>query len=267
MGSSSPVSREKSNRMKILGVIPARYASSRFPGKPLVVIDGKTMIRRVYEQAVKCNKLIKVIVATDSETIASHVRLFHGNVMMTAEHHNSGTERCAEVLEKLRMEGEVFDYVINIQGDEPYIEPDQISQVAECFNNPQTQLATLIKRITSPEELSSANVVKVVADKMGYALLFSRSIIPFIRGRDQQEWLSAAAFYKHVGIYGYQASVLAKIVTLPVSELEHAESLEQLRWLDHGYRIITQVTEYESVAIDSPADLLKITNNTGTFLH
>jgi 3-deoxy-manno-octulosonate cytidylyltransferase (CMP-KDO synthetase) len=246
--------------MKILGVIPARYASSRFPGKPLVLINGKTMIHRVYEQAIKCDSLVKVMVATDSEAICNHVRLFHGNVLMTGKHHNSGTERCAEVLEKLRADGEDYDCLINIQGDEPYIEPDQISQVARCFNNPQTQLATLVKQISLQEELSSQDVVKVVVDKQGYALLFSRSVIPFFRGRDQQEWLSALNYYKHVGIYGYQSAVLEKIVALPVSELERAESLEQLRWLENGYKISIQITEYESTAIDSPADLLKITN-------
>ncbi|MCX6304813.1 MAG: 3-deoxy-manno-octulosonate cytidylyltransferase [Bacteroidetes bacterium] len=253
--------------MKFLGVIPARYASSRFPGKPLVVINGKTMIRRVYEQAMRCDKLDKVVVATDSAAIFNHVRMFGGNVLMTGEQHVSGTERCGEVVEKLRQEKETYDYVINIQGDEPYIEPEQISQVAACFDNPHTQLATLIKKITTREELTSPDVVKVVADIHGFALFFSRSVIPFFRGKEQKDWVSATTYYKHVGIYGYQTQVLEKIVALPVSELECAESLEQLRWLGQGYRIMTQVTEYESVAIDSPADLLKITNSTGTFLQ
>jgi 3-deoxy-manno-octulosonate cytidylyltransferase (CMP-KDO synthetase) len=248
--------------MKILGVIPARYASSRFPGKPLVVINGKTMIQRVYEQAIQCVELAKLVVATDSEAIFNHVRLFHGNVLMTGAHHNSGTERCSEVVGKLRLEGEEYDYVINIQGDEPYIEPEQISQVAACFNNPQTRLATLIKKIGHLEELNNHNVVKVVVDKQGFALFFSRSVIPFFRGKEQKDWLTAMTYYKHIGIYGYQTSVIEKIVALPVSELEHAESLEQLRWLDNGYRIMTHVTEFESIAIDVPADLLKITNRT-----
>ena len=251
--------------MKILGVIPARYASSRFPGKPLVVIDGKTMIRRVYEQAIQCGELSKVVVATDDEAIYNHVNLFGGNVLMTGTHHASGTERCCEVVEKLQIKGEEYDFVINIQGDEPFIEPEQISQVAACFNNPQTQLATLIKQIHSPDELTSQNVVKVVVDKLGYALLFSRSMIPFVRGKEQPDWLSAMTFYKHIGIYGYRTSVLRKIVELPVSTLELAESLEQLRWLDNGYSINVQITEFESIAVDTPADLLKITNRTGTF--
>ena len=246
--------------MKILGIIPARYASSRFPGKPLVVINGKTMIQRVYEQALQCNRLTKVIVATDNEPIFNHVRLFRGNVLMPSEQHRSGTERCLEVVENLHHAGEDYDYVINIQGDEPYIEPRQISQVADCLTNKNCMLATLIKKITSPEELTNPNVVKVAIASNGSALLFSRSAIPFIRGRDQKEWLSATAFYKHIGIYGYHSTVLEKIVALPVSPLETAESLEQLRWLEHGYSIQTQITEFESVAIDIPADLLKITN-------
>ena len=223
------------------------------------------MIQRVYEQAVQCNELKKVVVATDSEAICNHVRLFGGNVLMTGEHHNSGTERCNEVVKKLSLIDEVYDCVINIQGDEPFIEPLQISQVAECFTDPQTQLATLVKKIGLQEELTSQNVVKVVVDQQGYALYFSRSVIPFFRGRDQQDWLQAASYYKHIGIYGYLASVLEAIATLPVTELERAESLEQLRWLDYGYRIKTQVTEFESIAIDTPADLLKITNRAGTF--
>ena len=251
--------------MNILGVIPARYASSRFPGKPLVVINGKSMIQRVYEQAIQCDKLAKVVVATDNDAIFYHIRLFNGNVVMTGENHQSGTERCCEVVEKLRLEGEKYDYVINIQGDEPFIDPEQISQVAECFNDPQIHLATLIRKITSWEELASQNVVKVVVDKQGFALLFSRSIIPFSLGTSQPDWLSASTYYKHIGIYGYQTSILKQIVSLPVSELERAESLEQLRWIENGYRIKTHITMFDSIAIDSPADLLKITNRTGTF--
>jgi 3-deoxy-manno-octulosonate cytidylyltransferase (CMP-KDO synthetase) len=251
--------------MNILGVIPARYASSRFPGKPLVVIDGKTMIQRVYERAVQCDELAKVIVATDNQAIFNHVLSFNGNVMMTGEHHTSGTERCFEVVGNLQKKGEAYDSIINIQGDELFIEPGQIRQLTACFHNPETQLATLIKKITSLEELTSENVVKVVVSLEGNALLFSRAVIPFIRGKEQNEWLSAMTFYKHIGIYGYKTRVLEKIVGLPLSGLETAESLEQLRWLDHGYTITTQVTEYESIAIDVPADLLKITNRTGTF--
>ncbi|MEI7662371.1 MAG: 3-deoxy-manno-octulosonate cytidylyltransferase [Bacteroidota bacterium] len=253
--------------MTILGIIPARYASTRFPGKPLVLIDGKTMIRRVYEQATLCSCLDRVVVATDHEKIVRHVASFGGNVMMTGEHHRSGTERCMEVVEKLKETGETFDYVINIQGDEPFIDPAQITQLAGCFSRPGTLLATLIRKITKPEELVSPNVVKVVTDSQGSALFFSRSVIPFTRGAEMKNWLSATSYYKHIGIYGYSAPVLKTIVDLPPSPLEIAESLEQLRWLENGFKIQTQVTDYESVAIDTPDDLLKITNSNGTFLQ
>lgn len=246
--------------MKILGVIPARYASTRFPGKPLVVIDGKTMIRRVYEQSLKCDALTDTVVATDDEAIFKHVRLFNGNVLMTDPHHRSGTSRCSEVVEKLGKSGQYYDYVINIQGDEPFIDPEQIRQVAKCFENTEIQLATLIKKITDPADLINPNVVKVVVDNNGSALFFSRSPIPFKRGMDQDAWLTAATYYKHIGIYGYQSPVLKKIVDLKETPLEAAESLEQLRWIENGFRIQTHVTEFESIAIDAPADLLKITN-------
>jgi 3-deoxy-manno-octulosonate cytidylyltransferase (CMP-KDO synthetase) len=251
--------------MKILGVIPARYASTRFPGKPLAVINGKTMIQRVYEQAIHCKELEKVIVATDHKAISDHVHLFHGNVLMTDERHKTGTERCCEVVERLRMDGEHYDCVINVQGDEPYIQPAQISLVAACFTDPETHIATLIKKIATPEELSNPNVVKVVIDKQGYAIFFSRSIIPFVQGKAQSEWLSETTFYKHIGIYGYLTPVLQKIVSLPPSELELAESLEQLRWLENGQTIKTHITGFESIAIDTPADLLKIINTGQTF--
>jgi 3-deoxy-manno-octulosonate cytidylyltransferase (CMP-KDO synthetase) len=248
--------------MRILGIIPARYASTRFPGKPLAVIDGKTMIRRVYEQALKCDKLNRVMVATDNEAILDHVRLFSGHVLMTGRYHRSGTERCNEVVEILRNRGEEYDYVINIQGDEPFINPEQISLLIECFRNKKTRLATLIKKITEPEELTDSNIVKVTVGNDRSALLFSRSPIPFTRGADQASWLSVTTYYKHIGIYGYQALVLGDLVKLPETPLEMAESLEQLRWLEHGFRIQTQITDFESVAIDTPLDLLKITNRT-----
>ncbi len=246
--------------MKILGVIPARYASTRFPGKPLVVIDGKTMIRRVYEQCLKCDALTGTVVATDDEAIFNHVRLFNGQVLMTDPHHRSGTSRCNEVVENLGKSGQYYDFVINIQGDEPFIEPEQISQVANCFKNTDIQIATLIKKISDPADLANPNVVKVVVDKNGSALFFSRSPIPFKRGMAQDSWLSAATYYKHIGIYGYQSSVLKEIAVLKETPLEAAESLEQLRWIENGFSIQTHVTEFESIAIDAPADLLKITN-------
>jgi 3-deoxy-manno-octulosonate cytidylyltransferase (CMP-KDO synthetase) len=248
--------------MKALGIIPARYASTRFPGKPLAMIDGRSMIRRVYEQCVQCPDLSRVIVATDSREILHHVKNFGGETVLTSANHRSGTERCAEVLEKLgRGKGAVKpEAIINIQGDEPFIDPRQISQVVIAFRDPNTAIATLAKRITSPKEIRDPNVVKVVFSGNGAALYFSRSPIPFLRNHPVKEWLRQGIFYKHVGIYGYRPEVLGKLVTLPVSSLESAESLEQLRWLEAGFSITVRETEYETVAVDTPSDLLKITN-------
>jgi 3-deoxy-manno-octulosonate cytidylyltransferase (CMP-KDO synthetase) len=247
--------------MNILGIIPARFASSRFPGKPLVIIDGKSMIQRVYEQAGKCHELSDVIIATDNEVIYKHVLEFGGKVMMTSPNHTSGTERCREVMEKLAAENDLsFDAVINIQGDEPYIDPGQISDVANCLMQQGVQIATLVKKIQSIEELSNENVVKVVFDTQSRALYFSRSPIPFLRGKDLTLWLAHHDYFKHIGIYGYRTEILVRITELPVSTLEKAESLEQLRWLEHNYEIRVQETDIESMAIDTPADLLKITN-------
>ncbi|MEI6455168.1 MAG: 3-deoxy-manno-octulosonate cytidylyltransferase [bacterium] len=246
--------------MKILGIIPARYESTRFPGKPLVVIDGKTMIRRVYEQSVSCPLLDKVIIATDDTVIENHVTSFGGNVMMTKKQHKSGTERCSEVAAMLERKGEGFDVIINIQGDEPFIDPGQITQVCECFTNPEVRIATLVKRIKTESEVADPNVVKVVFDKDHRALYFSRSAIPYNRGKEHGSWTGASAYYRHVGIYGYRTGVLQEIVRLDPSPLEEAESLEQLRWLGHGIAVHVGETEFESVSIDTPADLLKITN-------
>ena len=247
--------------MNILGIIPARYASSRFPGKPLVMIDGKSMIQRVYEQALKCKELSSVIIATDSEIIEKHVRTFDGNVSMTSVHHNSGTERCNEVIEKLDMvQADPDTVVINIQGDEPFIDPRQISQLAEMFSDQDIQIATLIKRIKSDDELNNSNVVKVIFDKNFKAIYFSRFSIPFYRGKNREEWLKERAYFKHIGIYAYRAPVLREIAKLQGSPLEKAESLEQLRWIENGYAVHVRETEIESFSIDTPADLLKITN-------
>ena len=247
--------------MKILGIIPARYGSSRFPGKPLVMISGKSMIRRVYEQALQCRELSSVIIATDSKVIEKHVRSFDGNVMMTSSSHKSGTERCCEVLEKLEAAGAgPFDIVINIQGDEPFIDPRQISSLAEPFKNKNVCIATLVKKINTEEELRDPNVVKVVFDRSSTALYFSRQPVPFFREKPQNEWLKERDYFKHVGIYAYRAKVLKEIVALPLSSLEKAESLEQLRWMDNGYELHVHETEFETIAIDTPADLLKITN-------
>ena len=249
--------------MKILGIIPARYASSRFPGKPLVMIDGKSMIRRVFEQARKCTEISEVVIATDSEIIANHIGTFGGNFILTSVHHKSGTERCLEALNIMsKNSASSYDIVINIQGDEPFIDPGQISELIGVFSNPEVSLATLVKKIKSPEELTDPNVVKVIFDRNRKAIYFSRQAIPFVRGKESAEWIGERDFFKHIGIYGYRTDVLRTIVNLPVSSLETAESLEQLRWIENGYPIHIRETEYESIAIDTPADLLKITNRT-----
>jgi 3-deoxy-manno-octulosonate cytidylyltransferase (CMP-KDO synthetase) len=241
--------------MKILGIIPARYASTRFPAKPLVDIGGKTMIQRVYEQALKCN-LDKVVVATDDERISAEVTRFGGEFVMTSPNHQSGTDRCAEVIEKLPG----YDVVINIQGDEPFIDPKQVSLVASCFFNTEVKIATLIKAIHTEEELFNVNIPKVVVNSNQQAIYFSRHTIPFIRGAEKKDdWLKKHQFYKHIGIYGYQTETLLAITKLAPSSLELAESLEQLRWIENGYQIQTKVTDIETIAIDTPEDLKKIT--------
>jgi len=245
--------------MKILGVIPARYSSSRFPGKPLAEIKGKPMIRRVYEQALQCPLLDELIIATDDIRIANCIRSFNGNVMMTPESLNSGTERCNAVVETMTG-GAGFDVVINIQGDEPFIDPQQISELAGLFHEKDVLIGTLVKKITRFEDLTDPNVVKVVFDKNYRALYFSRHAIPYLRGSEITGWHKKRNYYKHVGIYGYQTEILGQITRLPVSPLEKAESLEQLRWLENGYSIHVKETDFENIAIDTPGDLLKITN-------
>ena len=247
--------------MSILGIIPARYASTRFPAKPLADMGGKSMIRRVYEQAKKSKSLSKVVVATDHEEIYQHVIDFGGDVCMTSTHHASGTDRCYEVLLK---ENTSFDYVINIQGDEPFIEPEQIDLLASLLDG-DTELATLIKKIDSVEQLFNPNLVKAVVNKNAEALYFSRSPIPYVRNMEQVEWVTHHNFYKHIGMYAYRKDVLEKITRLEISSLEKAESLEQLRWLENGYKIKVKETNIETIGIDTSEDLqnaLKhLTNN------
>lgn len=240
--------------MNTLGIIPARYASTRFPGKPLVDIAGKTMIKRVYEQAKKCIHLTEVIIATDDDRIYNHVLGFGGIAVLTSPDHQSGTDRCAEVA----LQHPQYDVIINIQGDEPFIDPEQISKLAACFNNPDTQIATLIKRVANEQELFNANSPKVIINKLSEAIYFSRSALPHIRGQEQDNWLNSFAYFKHIGIYGYRADILQQITNLPISSLEKAESLEQLRWIENGYRIKVAETELETHAIDTPEDLLNL---------
>lgn len=212
------------------------------------------MIQRVYEQAKKCNDLTEVIVATDDDRIFNHVQAFGGVAVMTAADHQSGTDRCAEVA-LLHPE---YHVVINIQGDEPYIDPEQITKLAACFINPDTQIATLIKKVLTVEELHNTNSPKVVINKLSEAIYFSRSALPHIRGQEPENWLEFYTYFKHIGIYGYRADVLQQITKLPISGLEKAESLEQLRWVENGYRIKVAETELETHAIDVPEDLLKL---------
>ncbi len=246
--------------MLVLGIIPARYASSRFPGKPLAMIKGKSMIQRVYEQASKANSLADVIVATDDKSIFEHVKDFGGKVLMTSVAHPSGTDRCNEVVQKLQSQGKSYDVVVNIQGDEPYINPVQIDQLCEAFNQKETEIATLIKPIGELEELNNPNVVKVVKQSNGQALYFSRFAIPYCRGEKADDVLTKADYFKHIGIYAYRSTVLTKLCALSKGKLEETESLEQLRWLENGYIIQTRTTDFESIAVDTPADLLKLTN-------
>ena len=242
--------------MNILGVIPSRYASTRFPGKPLIDIDGKTMIQRVYEQAKKASSLIDVVVATDDDRIFKEVRRFGGNVVMTSPSHESGTERCNEVLENFSSK---IDVVVNVQGDEPFVDPEQINQLCSCFDDKHTDIATLVKEIKDNEELFNPNRPKVEIGENGFAKMFSRDAIPVIKGVKKTEWLNQQKYYKHIGLYGYRAAVLRKIYKLTPSPLEIKERLEQLRWLENNYKIKVAETTFEAIAIDTPEDLKKIT--------
>ncbi len=236
--------------MKVLGVIPARFASTRLPGKPLIDIGGKPMIRRVYEQVSKASLLHKVIIATDDTRIYDAAQAFGAEVMMTATTHQNGTERCAEVVSKL---SEPYDVVINIQGDEPFIDPAQIDTLIGLFSSTDSPIGTLIKACDDKALLEKASIIKVTIDKHGRALYFSRSVIPYLRDNT-----APVQYYKHIGIYGFRASVLQTLVALPPSSLELAESLEQLRWLENGYAIQTALTDKESIAIDTAEDLERI---------
>ena len=240
--------------MQILGIIPARYASTRFPAKALVDIGGKSMIQRVYEQAVQATQLTQVIVATDDQRIFDHVHEFGGTAVMTSEDHQSGTDRCFEAFTKTKGH---YDYVINIQGDEPFISPEPINRLAEVLNG-ETELATLVKIIDSEDILFNVNVPKAVLSKRGEVLYFSRQTIPYIRNTEPGNWLAEHNFYKHIGIYAYRVDVLAEITKLPVSSLEKAEALEQLRWLENGYAIKAVITSDDSHGVDTPEDLARV---------
>jgi 3-deoxy-manno-octulosonate cytidylyltransferase (CMP-KDO synthetase) len=239
--------------MQIIGIIPARYASTRFPAKPLADISGKSMIQRVYEQAKKSSSLAKVVVATDHQEIYNHVKSFGGEVAMTREDHPSGTDRCFEAVSQQK---EKYDYVINIQGDEPFIKPEQIDLIASKLDG-KTEIATLVKAITDVEQLFNANVVKAVVSKEMKALYFSRATIPHLRNVSQEQWIEKQKFFKHIGMYAYRSDILKELIQLEVSSLEKAESLEQLRWVENGFSITVAETMLETLGIDTPEDLLK----------
>ena len=236
--------------MTFTAIIPARYASTRFPGKPLAVLGGKTVIQRVYEQVKSV--LSEVYVATDDERIFSSVEAFGGKAVMTRSDHQSGTDRIQEAVEKTDTKADV---IINVQGDEPFIQPSQIQTLMQLFDDPSTQIGTLGKPFESIEAVENPNSPKIVTDIKGFALYFSRSVIPYIRGKEHQKWLGAYPFMKHLGVYAYRKEVLAEVTKLPQSSLEKAESLEQLRWLQNGYRIRVGLTDVETVGIDTPEDL------------
>jgi len=243
--------------MKYIGIIPARFASTRFPGKPLVEIAGKLMIERVYNQVSKA--INDVWVATDDKRIFDAVKAFGGKVVMTSEEHNSGTDRVNEAYEKIVGETkQTFDVVINVQGDEPFIQANQIESLISCFTSLSVDIATLVKKVDSKDELFDINKVKVVTAESGKALYFSRQTIPFLRGVDKEEWLNKHTFFKHIGMYAYRSNILPLIANMPMGDLEVSESLEQLRWLENGLTIQTAETDIESIGIDTPADLEKV---------
>jgi 3-deoxy-manno-octulosonate cytidylyltransferase (CMP-KDO synthetase) len=238
--------------MKFIGIIPARFQSTRFPGKPLVILGEKPIIQWVYENAKKA--LDDVYVATDDERIYKAVEAFGGKAVYTSPNHQSGTDRCAEAAQKVAGQME-FDVVINIQGDEPFIRPEQVEGLKACFNFPETEIATLIKPITNAIEITNINRPKVVINKNMEAMYFSRSSIPFVRDSKPEEWINRNEFYSHIGMYAYRYDILLELTKLPIGVLEKAESLEQLRWLENGYRIKTAKTSFENMGIDTPEDL------------
>ena len=238
--------------MKFMAIIPARYASTRYPGKPLAILGGKTVIQRVYEQVKSV--LDDVYVATDDDRIYNTVTDFGGKAVMTRADHKSGTDRIEEAAEKIGLDADV---IINVQGDEPFIQPSQIKTLMQLFDAPETQIGTLGKSFESIDAVENPNSPKIVTDNRGFALYFSRSIIPYIRGKERDSWFGEYPFLKHLGVYAYRREVLAEVTKLPMSSLEKAESLEQLRWLQNGYRIRVGLTDIETVGIDTPEDLTR----------
>lgn len=241
--------------MKFIAIIPARYASTRFPAKPLAMLGGKPVIRRVYEQV--AGVLDDAVVATDDRRIYDAVEAFGGKVVMTSTEHRSGTDRCWEAYLKQNLK---YDVVVNVQGDEPFIRASQLETLKRCFDDPATDIATLVKPFTEADGLAALenpNSPKVVLDARSRAIYFSRSVIPYLRGVERTEWLARHTFYKHIGLYAFRTEVLRAVTSLPQSTLEKAESLEQLRWLENGYKIGVGITDVETIGIDTPEDLKK----------
>lgn len=239
--------------LKYIAIIPARYASTRFPGKPLAMLGGKPVIQRVWEQV--SSVVDAAVVATDDERIAQTVESFGGRAIMTSPNHKSGTDRCWEAYQK---QGEEFDVVINVQGDEPFIAHSQLRAIMACFEDENTDIATLVKPFAEEDGLSALenpNSPKVVLDNDSCAVYFSRSVIPYLRGVEREDWLKHHTFYKHIGMYAFRRDVLGEVTALPQSTLEKSESLEQLRWLENGYKIGVGISDVETVGIDTPEDL------------
>lgn len=243
------------NQMKFIGIIPARYASTRFPAKPLAMLGGKPMIQHVYERASLV--LEQVVVATDDERIFTAVESFGGRVVLTSTEHRTGTDRCFEAYNKYGFEADV---VINIQGDEPFIDPIQLQLLMSCFDKKETDIATLVKAfdINTPyNAIADANTPKAIISPDGRAIYFSRSVVPYLRGVDKDEWSAKHTYYKHIGVYAYRVNILSRITQMHQTPLELAESLEQLRWLENGLNIQTAITNIETIGIDTPEDLEK----------
>ena len=242
-------------KLHFVAIIPARYASTRFPGKPLALLGGKPVIQRVYEQV---SAVVEdAVVATDDERIFAAVEAFGGRVVMTSTEHRSGTDRCYEAYLKL---GKTYDVVINVQGDEPFIAHSQLRAIMSCFDDEQTEIATLVQPFTEEdgiEALENPNSPKVVVDAASKAIYFSRSVIPYLRGVEREEWLKHHTFYKHIGMYAFRSEVLRAVTALPQSSLERAESLEQLRWIENGYKIGVGISDVDTVGIDTPEDLAR----------
>ncbi|MDI3526941.1 MAG: 3-deoxy-manno-octulosonate cytidylyltransferase synthetase [Tenuifilum sp.] len=243
--------------MKSIGIIPARYASTRFPGKPLAIIAGKPMIQWVYERASEVFEWC--FVATDDDRIKKVVEGYGGKVVMTSEQHKSGTDRCSEALDIIQSSyNQKFDVVVNIQGDEPFIQPQQLGKLLDCFNDNQVQIATLVKAFSPDEDIFNPNSPKVIINSKRQAIYFSRSVIPFIRGKEKDEWQKSHKFFKHIGLYAYRTDILKKITRLKQTPLELAESLEQLRWIENGFSITVAETDMETIAVDTPEDLERV---------